>query len=161
MNFDFITDNMAVGTTPETTADLQTLLDAGFSHVLNCRDDHDDSVLLARHFQYCWNGTPDWTPQAALGLEPKPVEWFQKSLEFWQEYLGPRQSRYRIYVHCTAGVNRSATTAWMFLRALRLKHDDCSWIIDHNRLVALVGEIIDRTWRNDAENALRTLGYIS
>lgn len=160
MNFDFITDNMAVGTTPETQDDVKALVEKGVTHILNCRDDHDDGPLIRTSpwmMNYCWNGTSDWTPKAAIGLEPKPVEWFKKSLDFWKVWNIPDK---RVYIHCSAGVNRSATTAWMFLRALQINGGDCSYIVDTNRLVASFGLIADHPWRVDAEKALTALGYI-
>lgn len=161
MNFDFVTENIAVGTTPETQDDVKALVERGVTHILNCRDDHDDARLLQTSpwlMNYCWNGTKDWTPKAALGLEPKPAEWFQKSLDFWGDLSdGPE---HRIFIHCSMGVNRSATTAWMFLRAMQLKGEDCDLIIDRHRPVAIFGTFADHPWRKDAERALVQLGYL-
>lgn len=158
MDFDFVSENIAVGTTPETSADVQRLVADGITHVINCRDDHDDAVLLAGRFRYLWNGTPDWNPSAPFGGEPKPASWFEKSIEFW---YGPRNDpKNRLYVHCSAGVNRSATTAWMLLRSLQVDAADCDLIIDTHRPVATFGTFFDHPWRTDAETALRILGYI-
>lgn len=158
MDFDFVADNLAVGTTPETAADVQALVDAGVTSIINCRDDHNDSVLLAGRFTYLWNGTPDWNPTAPFGGEPKPVSWFEKSLVFW--YGRRNDPANRLLVHCSAGVNRSATTAWMLLRSLQLGGGSCDWIIDTHRPVATFGTFFDHPWRTDADNALIALGYI-
>lgn len=158
MDFDFITDNMAVGTWPQNLADVQQLREFGITHVLNVRE-IDDIPEVKSAFTYLWNPTADWTPEAAIGKEPKPVNWFRASIDFWNpdEWFGWRK---RLYCHCSAGVNRSATTAWMFLRAMHLKAADCSWILDHNRPWAALGEVFDRTWRSDAQSALIEMGYI-
>jgi hypothetical protein len=164
MNFDFITDNMAVGTYPETAGDVLTLKDAGITHVLNVRE-IDDLIIVKDAFPYCWNPTADWNPNEPFGKEPKPVEWFANSLDFWYPpgvgWFTDERPHYRLYCHCSAGVNRSATTAWMFLRALQLRALDCDLLIDSHRLIATFGTIFDHPWRQNAEDALRTLGYIS
>ena len=158
MDFNFVTENIAVGTTPETETDVQVLLNEGVTHVINCRDDVDDAALFAGRFRYLWNGTPDWNPSAPFGGEPKPVEWFRKSIEFW---YGPRNNpKNRLLVHCSAGVNRSATTAWMLLRSLQIDGADCDIIIDTHRPLATWGTIADHPWRDNGEYALRMLGYI-
>jgi protein tyrosine phosphatase (PTP) superfamily phosphohydrolase (DUF442 family) len=160
MNFDFITDNMAVGTTPEGAYDVSRLSRAGITHVINCRAESDDIPLLQETFQYLWNGTSDWTPRAALGLEPKPVEWFQNSLAFWVNKFASFEPSKKLFVHCSVGVNRSTTTAWMFLRALQLMANDCDILIDRHRPIATIGTFFDHPWRKDAETALKELGYI-
>lgn len=159
MDFSRICDNLLVGTTPETETDVQLLLNEGVTHVINCRDDVDDAKLFSGRFRYLWNGTPDWNPSAPFGGEPKPASWFEKSIEFW---YGPRNDpQNRLLVHCSAGVNRSATTAWMLLRSLQIDGADADIIIDTHRPAATWGTIADHPWRNDAETALRMLGYIS
>lgn len=159
MNFDRITDNVYVGTTPENASDVAALQRAGVTHLIDCRDDLDDAPLLgASGIVYLWNGTPDWTLQAMFGKEPKPVSWFKASLDFW--YGCRNDPANRLYVHCSAGVNRSATTAWMLLRSLQLSGPVCDWIIDSHRLISTFGTFADHPWRADAENALRQLGYI-
>jgi hypothetical protein len=160
MNWDWITENMAVGTPPESFDDGQQLKFAGITHVLNVNDQPDFPAYI-EPLIYCWNPTADWNPLEPLGQEPKPVEWFKKSLDFWEPNMVlPMMRNYKLYCHCSAGVNRSATTAWMFLRALQLKGFDCDFILE-NRLRATFGIVFDHPWRKNAEDALRTLGYIS
>lgn len=163
MNYTFITDNIAVGTYPEGSDDVAKLKRANITHVLNVRE-FDDIQLVKDSFEYLWNPTADWNPSVPFGGEPKPLEWFSESLGFWfspvlvAPPVLPMLNR-RIFVHCSEGINRSATTAWMFLRALQLKPDDCSEIVD-NRLVAIFGTLFDRPWRNQAEAVLKLLGYV-
>ena len=157
MNFTFVTDNIAVGTYPEGSDDVSELQRADIPHVLNVRD-VDDIQLVKDRFVYLWNPTADWNPSVPFGGEPKAMKWFAKSLGFW---FAPSAvgTRFKLLCHCSAGVNRSATTAWLFLRALQIKGDDCSLIVD-NRLVAIFGTLFDKPWREDAEKALKELGYI-
>lgn len=161
MNFNFISDNMAVGTYPEVAADVARLKAVGITHVLNVRE-FDDIPEVKEAFTYCYNPTADWNKTEPFGGEPKPVSWFEKSLDFWLP-AGPfvLPVTCKVYCHCSAGVNRSATTAWMFLRALQLDGADCDIIIDRHRLISTFGTFFDHPWRQNAEDALRTLGYIS
>lgn len=160
MNFSFITDDLAVGTTPETFDDVALLQVAGITHIINCRDDVDDaSLLIDTKIEYLWDGTKDWTPQAALGLEPKDLEWFKKAFNFWWTVRSNNLS-YKLYIHCTMGVNRSATLAWAFLRALRIKDFDCDSLIDTHRPIAIFGTFADHPWRKDAAKALIEMGFL-
>lgn len=163
MNFSRIADNLFVGTYPEVAADVARLKAVGVTHVLNVRE-FDDIPEVKEAFTYCYNPTADWNPSVPFGGEPKPVEWFEASLDFWPyAKLGQHGLPFvdHLYVHCSAGVNRSATTAWMFLRALQLDGADADIIIDRHRLISTFGTFFDHPWRQNAEDALRTLGYIS
>ena len=158
MNFNFVTDRMAVGTTPD-VAGIARLLDVGVTHLINCRDDHDDAATLAgSEIEYLWDGTKDWDLEAGLGNEPKPPEWFEQGLLFWLPRLA--EERARLYVHCSAGANRSATMAWCLLRATGIDALDCDMIIDRHRLIAIFGTFADHPWRQDAEGALKQFGYL-
>src|SRR6266550_3554176 len=104
MNFDFVTDRLAVGTTPNTANDVATLLAAKITHLINCQIEHDDALLLAGSgIIYLWDGTEDWNP---LQRTYKPSEWFQKGVEIGLPALCRPQTK--LYVHCHAGTNRSA-----------------------------------------------------
>ena len=48
----------------------------------------------------------------------------------------------------------------MLLRSLQLDGADCDYIIDSHRLIATFGTFFDHPWRDNAETALRKLGYI-
>lgn len=157
MNFDWVTDRLGVGTEPDNPDDVKALSAAGFTHIINCRDDRDDMwVLRGTPFEnrYLWNGTADWIP---LSGQHKPVDWFQIGVAYALPRLASPTAR--LYVHCKAGANRSATMAYAILRALGLTTAECFAIIDTHRLIAVPG-LIECGWWRDADAALKTLGFV-
>lgn len=159
MDFNWVTDRLAIGTTPETLADVTTLQDWGVSHIINCRDDLDDAPLLkGTSITYLWNGTADFSASQLLSPTHKPVEWFQKGIEFaLPMFAGPKA---KLYVHCIAGANRSATLAWTILRALGLTTAECFAVIDSHRFIDIPG-LIECGWWKDGAAACKTLGYVT
>lgn len=155
MNFDFVTDRLAIGATPETVFDLLALIEVGITAIINCRDDLDIYMLIANHpLQYLWNGTEDWIP---LATQHKGLSWFQQGVEFALPLLA--QPKHKIYCFCVLGANRSATMAWTILRALGFTTAECFAAIDTHRLIDIPG-LIECGWWKDAEVALKSLSYI-
>jgi len=152
MNYDFVTDRLAIGTTPETVADLSP-----FTHVIDCRAELDIAAMIrgtwfADHYLYAPTG--DFS---LLHRTHKPVDWFKKGVEFALPVLS--QPHTKLYVFCHAGANRSPSMSYTILRALGLTSAQCFGIIDLGRFVAIEGLIACGWWR-DGEIALKTLGYI-
>jgi hypothetical protein len=59
-DFDFVTSRLATGTAITGPADVQVLVAAGVTHIIDCRDDFNDAPLLAGNpaISYLWNGGP-------------------------------------------------------------------------------------------------------
>lgn len=152
MNYDFVTDRLAVGTTPDAVSDL-----APFTHVIDCRAERDIVALLAGSpyaSRYLYAPTGDWVP---LAFTHKPIDWFKLGVGFALPVLAV--PRTKLYVFCHAGANRSATMAWAILRALGMTTGECFGIIDSHRAIDIPG-LLECGWWRDAESALRVLGYI-
>jgi hypothetical protein len=155
LNYDFCTDRLAIGTTPETDSDIQTLIAAGVTHVINCRAECDIYPLIENTgLVYLWDGTEDWIPGAG---QHKGVPWFQQGVEFALPVLA--KPRTKVYVFCHMGANRSATMAWTILRAFGLTATECFAVVDLYRLIAIPG-LLECEWWRQGEKALQTLGYL-
>ncbi len=147
MDFDFVTRRLATGGGLTDPADVDALVKAGITHIIDCRDDFDDAALLIdRGLTYLRNGTAD-------DGTPKPVEWFQRSIEFALTALG--QPKHKVYAHCACGVNRGPSTAFAILRALGLPHEVAKSMIWAARPATIAGI----RYRGDADKAITALGY--
>ena len=88
-----ITSQIWVGPAIESDADVKALMSkVNPTRIINCRIEFDDATLLGPAGLptgppfYLWDGIPDWTPEAAIGLEPIPDSFFKKGLDFWLPY---------------------------------------------------------------------------
>lgn len=147
-DFNFITNRIATGAAINTIADVQQLINNGITHIIDCRDDFDDSQLLIKRAElsYLWNGTPD-------DGTPKSTEWFKKSLDFaLPMFLIPRT---KVYCHCQAGINRGPSTAYCIMIALGFNWSWCRAEIIAKRPLTVIGV----RYADDAEKAIKALGY--
>jgi protein-tyrosine phosphatase len=103
-------------------------------------------------------GIPDWTPEAAIGLEPIPDLFFKNALEFWMPYQ--RQQNEVALVHCSQGINRSATLAYAMMIAQGMSRVDSMVALNSHRAVTGLSDFLDHPWRENAEHALYRLGYV-
>jgi protein-tyrosine phosphatase len=119
LDLDIINDKLLVGSRPQDAADVIQLKKLGISAVLSLQSDSD----LSRTGM-SWAAL--WRLQIENGLEVhrlsiidfNPRDLIDK-LEDAVDQLEDLASRHeRVYVHCTAGVNRSPTVciAWLFMR---------------------------------------------
>jgi hypothetical protein len=98
-DFDFVTPRLATGAAVSSVADVDQLVAAGITVIIDCRGEFDDASLLATHpdLLYIWDGTPD-------DGQTKPPEWFEKGLKVALPALA--QPLEKVYCHCAAGINR-------------------------------------------------------
>ncbi len=146
MDFNFVTNRVATGAGIFTDADVKKLIDAGVTHIIDCRAEFDDAPLLKNYPQitYLFNGVND-------DGQPKPTSWFKKSIEF--ALAGLMQPTNKVYAHCAAGVNRGPSTAYAILRALGLTHLQAETVIKTARPIAGIA------YKHDADLAITDLKY--
>jgi protein tyrosine phosphatase (PTP) superfamily phosphohydrolase (DUF442 family) len=146
MDYNFINNRVATGAAISSTKDVDALVAAGITHIINCRKEFDDKPLLVNHPQigYLFNGVHD-------DGKKKLVSWFQPSIEFALAALA--QPHNKVYAHCAAGINRGPSTAFAILRALGMNYDDAKAAIRRVRPKATVN------YRHDADDAVKALGY--
>jgi protein-tyrosine phosphatase len=146
-DYSFVTTRLATGAAISSVEEVEQLVRAGITHVIDCRDSFTDMALFARqpHISYLWNGTPD------DGM-PKDSIWFRTSLEFALPALSTPNRR--IYAHCAAGVNRGPSTCYALLRAMGFESELAAELITRAR------PQVRLAYRGDADLAVASLGYV-
>jgi protein-tyrosine phosphatase len=147
-DFDFVTSRLAAGAAITGAADVQALVAAGITHIIDCRDDFNDRALLSSDpaLSYLWNGVPDDGDPVTHG-----AEWFGKSLAFALAALASPHNK--VYCHCKGGVNRSPSTAFAVMLASGFRPADAENVVRTGRPVAGLG------YKAEAIAAVLSLGY--
>lgn len=146
VDLDWITDRIAVGAGVFNDAQVRTLEAAGVTHVFDCRRTSD--------FSHCYRASPIVRIRRGVDddNQPKDKDWYHEGIIFAFGVL--QLPRTKLYVHCTAGWNRSPAMVYAILRALGVRREDVE------RLLAARPEATGRYYDN-AEDAVRALGFIS
>lgn len=148
MNYNFITTRLATGSRIDNTQDIGTLIKDGVTHIIDCAIDNDNKTLLINYPQivYLYNGVAD-------DGQPKPVTWFQKSLEFALPALALPKNK--LYAHCDAGINRGPITIYTIMRAQGYN----KFLVDALIKAARPATIFGLRYEDDADKAIEVLGY--
>lgn len=142
MNFDRITGRLLVGSEPQTASDVGGLVAEGVTLIVDLRTEW--------HNQYIMQPYPEvrsiWSPTEDDGLY-KNSTWFNQAvLPMVEGLLSPKTL---IYLHCAAGISRSPSMAYAFLRYLGLTSEEAEFKIMEARPQAML------TYKVDAERWLR------
>ena len=65
-----------------------------------------------------------------------------------------------LYVHCSQGINRSATLAYAILIAQGMSRVEAMVALNAHRTMTGLNDFLDHPWRENAEHALHRLGYV-
>jgi protein-tyrosine phosphatase len=143
-DFNFVLPRLATGAAINSSADVDALVAAGITVVVDCRAEFDDAPLLSAKLMYLWDGTED-------DGQPKPVQWFSKTTGFLAgAYSNPQT---RIYFHCAAGINRGPSMCYFFMRSLGFSSTDAEALIRKAR------PQVGLRYKEDADTAIKVLGY--
>ena len=144
-DFSRVTDRVFTGARIDTEEDVEQLVAAGVTHVINCRGSFDDVHLVnSRSLGYLWIPTED-------NNEHKDWTWFERALKFAMPVLSlPKPV---IYAHCEQGVNRGPSIAYSILRAQGLTKEQAEGLIRTAR------PIVKLAYKDDADSALVQLGW--
>ena|ERR1700739_1909602 len=108
VSFNFVTERIAVGGGISCKADVDQLVAAGITHVIDMCGDFDDHALNDSRI------TILWLPQVDDG-EMRPPGDYRKGIQFAFAALGLPNTK--VFPHCTAGLNRGPTMCYALLRA--------------------------------------------
>lgn len=145
-DFNFVISRLATGAAISSPDDVGQLVSAGITHVIDCRAEFDDGLLLASSgMNYLY------APQQDDGQHPKPVSWFAAGIGFALPALA--QPKSKVYAHCAAGVNRGPSMCAAILMALGFPESAASSIIRAARPQVQLAYI------DDATAAVAALGY--
>jgi predicted protein tyrosine phosphatase len=125
---------------------VDRLVEAGFTHVVCAAEELEAlSLRLAGHrLTVLPNGTDD-------DGQPKSPSWFGRIVSFTLDAL--RDPRAKVYFHCSAGVNRGPSAAYVVLRALGHTPAEAFGLIRDARPKAGI------LYSDSADAALEALGF--
>ena len=110
VDYQFVTERLAIGGAIYTQENMRALATAGITHVVNLQHEFDDQSLSdGTGVQVLSSGCED-------DFLPKPYELFRRAVEFTLEAL--RDPQAKILFHCAAGVHRSPMVLLAVLRVL-------------------------------------------
>lgn len=162
VDFTFVTDRIATGAAINSKADVDELLAAGVTDVIDARLEFDDDPLMLRdqvpkpastlkslialRCNYLWDGVAD-------DGQHKPTNWFARALDFAMPALAlPGRV---VYSHCAQGVNRGPSLTYCILRAQGWPSNIALKLIRRRRPVTEEGI----AYAADADAALKALGW--
>jgi protein-tyrosine phosphatase len=103
MDMTWVTDRIAVGGGIWTDENMAVVAGLGVTHIIDMQIEFDDTDLAKPHgIEVLWNPIDD-------DFQPKPVEVFQRGVEFATEALDLEQTK--LFIHCAAGVHRAPMMA--------------------------------------------------
>ena len=108
VSFNFVTERIAVGGGIASKADVDQIVAAGITHVIDMRAEFDDDTLKDSRI------TILWLPQVDNG-EMRPAGHYRKGIQFAFPALS--RANTKIFPHCSAGLNRGPTMCYALLRA--------------------------------------------
>lgn len=154
VDFNMITSRLATGGALSSPDDVETLVSAGITHVIDCTDsetdaNYDDTGLFAGHpaIVCLSNPTPD-------DGQHKDASWFAQSVWFAISALAVAYTK--VYAHCSAGVNRGPSTCFAVMLGLGWDYNTAIDLIHQKRPITQSGI----RYATDAANGLTELGYI-
>jgi protein-tyrosine phosphatase len=115
VSFNFVTERIAVGGGISSKADVDQLVAAGITHVIDMRAEFDDDLLNDKRI------TILWLPQEDNG-EMRPPGHYRKGVEFAFPALALPSTK--VFPHCSAGLNRGPTMCYALLRAFGFSRPD-------------------------------------
>ena len=149
MDFDFVAPRLATGGEVISAGDLDDLVAAGVTHVIDCRDGFTSAHMLADEPQisYLWNGVPD---------DGDPVThgdlWFAKSLSFALPALARPQAK--VCAICASGVNRGPSTVFAIMLALGFTPAIAE------ELICAARPVVGLLYKLEAIASVANLGYV-
>jgi len=127
MDISWVTERIALGGAIWNARNMEELVQAGVTHVLNMQIEFDDRPLAEPFgIQVLWNPTDD-------DFLPKPPELLKRGVEFALAAMEDPEAR--LYVHCAAGVHRAPMMTLAVLCAMEWKIDAAMVLIETRRPV--------------------------
>jgi hypothetical protein len=149
MDFDFVTPRLATGGEVTSPAEVDDLVAAGITHVIDCGDGFTSAQLLAdeRQISYMWNGVPDDGDSVTHG-----DLWFARSLSFALPALA--QPNTKVCAICAAGVNRGPSTVFAIMLAMGFTPTEAE------ELICTARPLAGLMYKAQAIASVTSLGYL-
>jgi hypothetical protein len=108
VSYNFVTERIAVGGGISSRADVDQIVGAGITHLIDMRAEFDDETLNDNRI------TILWLPQVDDGTMRPPGQ-YRKGIQFAFPALSLANTK--VFPHCSAGLNRGPTMCYALLRA--------------------------------------------
>ncbi len=144
LDFTWITNRIALGGGIWTDDNMQQLVRAGITHIIDMQVEFDDTALAEAYgVEVLWLPVDD-------DFKPKPPDIFQRGADFALRALD--DSNGKLYVHCAAGVHRGPMMALAVLRVLGWSAENAMAVVEERRPVVDFAEVYVRS----VEDFMRT-----
>jgi protein-tyrosine phosphatase len=125
VDYQFVTEQLAIGGTIATLENMRELSQAGITHVVNMQKEFDDALICdGTGIEILWNACED-------DFLPKPAELFWKGVRFTLDALANPEAK--VLFHCAAGVHRSPFMLLAVLRVLGYERGEAMDMISNAR----------------------------
>jgi len=144
MDMSWVTERIALGGAIWNARNMQEVVRAGVTHVLNMQIEFDDRPLAEPFgIRVLWNPTDD-------DFLPKPPELFKHGADFALEALDDPKAR--LYVHCAAGVHRAPMMTLAVLCAMEWEMEAAMTLIETRRPVVDFADVYVESVRRFLES---------
>jgi len=148
MDISWVTERIALGGAIWNARNMEELVQAGVTHVLNMQIEFDDRPLAEPFgIQVLWNPTDD-------DFLPKPPELLKRGVEFALAAMEDPEAR--LYVHCAAGVHRAPMMTLAVLCAMEWKIDAAMVLIETRRPVVDFADVYVESVRRFLESRVES-----
>ena len=120
MNFDFVTERIAIGQKIESQEFAEALRAAGITHVLN---------LFRGDLESFWRGHVRYVPQEDDG-SPRTTAQVKMAVDYAFDVL---RDGGKLYIHCQWGLGRSPAACYAILRHFGFSQDEAVALINKKR----------------------------
>ena len=143
MDMSWITDRIALGGGIWNAENMAAVAAAGITHIVDMQVEFDDRPLAEPYgVQVLWNPTDD-------DFTPKSPEMLKRGVDFAVEAMKDPEAR--LYVHCAAGVHRSAMMLLAVLCAMGWEIDAAMYEIESRRPVVDFADVYVESVRHFLE----------
>ena len=148
MDMTWVTERVALGGGIWNARNMEELVQAGVTHVLNMQVEFDDRPLAEPvGVRVLWNPTDD-------DFLPKAPEFLKRGVDFALAALDDPEAR--VYVHCAAGVHRAPMMTLAVLCAMEWKIEAAMVLIETRRPVVDFADVYVESVRRFLESRVES-----
>jgi len=148
MDMSWVTERVALGGGIWNARNMEELVQAGVTHVLDMQIEFDDTALAEPYgIRVLWNPTDD-------DFLPKPPALLKRGVDFALDAL--RDPQARLYIHCAAGVHRAPMMTLAVLCAMEWEIEAAMVLIETRRPVVDIADVYVESVRQFLETRIES-----
>jgi protein-tyrosine phosphatase len=148
MDVSWVTERVALGGGIWNARNMEELVQAGVTHVLDMQIEFDDTALAEPYgIRVLWNPTDD-------DFLPKPPALLKRGVDFALDAL--RDPQARLYIHCAAGVHRAPMMTLAVLCAMEWEIEAAMVLIETRRPVVDFADVYVESVRQFLETRIES-----